>query len=492
LRPLAGATAGLYEQVAYPGYVYPATHPARLEVLGRLFGLEPAPAAGCHVLELGCGDGGNALAIAQTLPAAQVIGIDAAAAAIERGQGLATAAGLTNVELRVADLADPGLAETLGPVDYLVAHGVYSWIPPAVRGALLDCARRCLAAHGIAFVSYNAYPGSYLRDMTRDILSFHLRGIDDPGERIARAQALMQTIVAVETPSPYARVLREHLQRMLSASEALLFHDDLAPVSTPFYFHEFIEHATAHELQFLSEADLSESQMRDVPGSVGELIASLPPDVIVREQYLDFFSNRMFRQTLLVHSGAPVNRVIDDRHLEGMAIASPARWDGERFVTPAGAAMSTSAALVSAAMHELGDCWPASLTFAELAARAGRRVSAEPLPEPTVESLRRVLLDAYLGRIVELHGCVLPVSHRAGQRPRASPLARAQSAAGRPALSTLLPGNCLLESELERRLLPLLDGSRDRASLAVELELAPEQLEEALTSLAGHALLYAD
>jgi hypothetical protein len=60
-------------------------------------------------------------------------------------------------------------------------------------------------------------------------------------------------------------VLSEQLERMLGESDALLYHDELAPLSTPFYFHEFIEHAAAHGLQFLSEAVLADSQKREVP-----------------------------------------------------------------------------------------------------------------------------------------------------------------------------------------------------------------------------------
>jgi hypothetical protein len=74
--------------------------------------------------------------IAQTLPDAQVVGLDAAAAAIERGEAVRRPAGLGNIELRVADLLDLGRMEDLGPVDYIMAHGVYSWIPPATRACL--------------------------------------------------------------------------------------------------------------------------------------------------------------------------------------------------------------------------------------------------------------------------------------------------------------------------------------------------------------------
>jgi SAM-dependent methyltransferase len=485
--PVGGALA--YETVDYPGYAYPATHPARLQALGRLFGLNPVPACHSRVLELGCGDGANALTVAQTLPGARVTGLDAASAPIGRGLALARAAGLENVQLLVGDLADSEPLDGLGPFDYIIAHGVYSWISPALRGALLERCRRSLAADGIAFVSYNAYPGSYLRDMVRDILEYHLRGISEPTDRLAGARELMETIASIETPSPYARVLREHLQRMLAASDALLYHDDLAPVSTPFYFHEFIEHATAHGLQFLSEAELSESQMRDVPDRVAGLMGTVGDDVVMREQYLDFFRNRMFRQTLLVHEAAPVQRTIDDGRLAEMHIASPARFDGEQFVTPEGVSMTTSDPLVAAAMQELSDCWPATLSFEDLTGRCAARLAPDPLTPRHEDQLRGALLEIFLGRIVQLYGCPLPVTARPTAHPVSSPLARAQCRTMLPVLSTLTGGNCALEQELQRRLLVLLNGTRDQNTLAAQLEVTPEALEQALSGLAMHALL---
>lgn len=492
------------------------------------------------MLELGCGDGGNALSIAQTLPDAHVLGVDASPGAIERGIELARAAGLENVELRCATFEqlgggvgeprgnDPGESSGRGQsanepaeFDYIVAHGVYSWVPPQARGALLDCVKRCLAPQGIAFVSYNAYPGSYLRDMARDMLRYHVQGVSDPGERLARAQELMRTIVEIEQPSPFARVLREQMERMLGYSDALLFHDDLAEVSTPFYFHEFVEHARARGLQFLSEADLFESQMRDVPASAGELMESLPEDAVVREQYMDFFKNRMFRQTLICHEAAPLNRTLDDAAIEGLWIASRARpqegGDGEgeegrarggtspvsqrsapgeepeacTFLTPEGFSMTTSEPLVQAAMGALGAAWPRSLEFPALLAQARRAAGPEASPDLVAARLRAVLLQAHLARIVMLAGCPPPVTDKLGERPTASPLARAQSATNLKALSSLLHANVRLDGELETGVLNLLDGTRTVAEVAAELGAAPEQTEECVERLASVGLLWA-
>jgi cyclopropane fatty-acyl-phospholipid synthase-like methyltransferase len=485
-------SASPYDRVAYPGYVYTATHPAQLEVVGRLFGLDPAPAAHCRVLELGCGDGANVLSMAQTLPQASFVGIDASTAAIERGSELAAAAGLTNVALRAAQLQ--ALPENLGGFDYIVSHGVYSWISPQARGALLGCCRERLGAQGIAYVSYNAYPGSHLRDMTREILRYHVRDIDDPDARLARAQRLMQTIVAIDEPSSYARALREQLERMLNYSDALLFHDDLAEISTPFYFHEFVEHAAAHGLQFLSEADLSESRMEGVPASAGELFAAVADDPLAREQYMDFFKNRTFRRTLLCHAGVCVQRLLDDVQIERFAISSSAQpapqehlGEQQTFVTPEGYSVSTSEPLVLGALGALSDCWPEALDFRVLLERS---LSAAGAPgELAAERLRAVVLEAYIARVVHLHSTAPPVSAGAGERSLASPLARAQCAAGLPAVSSLLHVNARLEGELEPRLLPLLDGTRDRQTLTDELSSTTEAVEQGLARFASLGLL---
>lgn len=476
----APAEPGPYEEFAYPGYAYPFTHPARVEVLGRLFGLTPAPAASSRVLELGCGDGANALAMAHTLPAARVIALDASPSSVARGRALRETAGIQNAELLTTDLGDLENIEALGPFDYIVAHGVYSWIPPGLRGALLECCRRYLSPHGIAYVSYNAYPGSYLRDMARDILTFHVRDVDEPGERIAKARELMTAIVTARDPSPFGRVLSEQLERMLGHSDALLYHDELAPVSTPFYFYEFIEHAAAHELQFLSEASLGDSQIRDVPESVGKLIAELPRDVVMREQYLDFLRNRMFRRTLLVRASAPVRRTIDPRLLDDLLISSPAEPVDNGFAIPDVGEVTTSDPRLKAALTDLCAAWPEAIAFSQLTAHMAER---------DIEPVRHAMLDFYIAGVVGLDTCPLPARRRSGERPVAGALARAQHAAGRRVLTTLLADNTVLDDPLERSLLPLLDGTRDREPLAVGLDASPDELDGALASLARRGLL---
>jgi hypothetical protein len=310
------------------------------------------------------------------------------------------------------------------------------------------------------------------------------------------------------------------MERMLRYSEALLFHDDLAEVSTPFYFHEFVEHSVRHGLQFLSEADLFESQMRDLPESAGRLIAGLPEDTVVREQYLDFFKNRMFRQTLLCHQEIPLSHTLDDRAIEGLWISSSARpqesesdlgdgngrssaeatagrrgaalaaeSDTETFVTPEGFTMTTSELLVRTAMRALDESRPAAREFSALLAVAGQAIGPDAPIDDMTARLREVLLQAQLARIVQLHGCPPPLSPRPDERPLGSALARAQIAAGLPVVSSLLHANVRLEGELEPSVLMLLDGTHDAAEIAHALDMPTGEVETTLARLAEVGLL---
>jgi cyclopropane fatty-acyl-phospholipid synthase-like methyltransferase len=142
-----------YDTVFYPGYAMEQAHPDRLATLATLFGMRPADVSRCRVLELGCGDGLHLIAVALGLLEAECVGIDLAAAGLCKGQEVIRELGLTNVTLRHMDLMEVG--RDLGQFDYIIAHGIYSWVPPEVRDKLLTICKENLAANGVAYVSYN-------------------------------------------------------------------------------------------------------------------------------------------------------------------------------------------------------------------------------------------------------------------------------------------------------------------------------------------------
>lgn len=422
----------------------------------------------CRLLELGCGDGGNLLPMALTLPQSTFVGVDLSPSAIARGRDTAAALGLDNVTLVEGDLA--ALPGGLGTFDYVVSHGVYSWVPDAAREGLMAACGTLLEPHGIAYVSYNAYPGSHLRDMARGMLQWHVRGIDDPAERIAAARSLMELVVAVGGQSPYARVLREHAERMLEYGDALLFHDDLAPVSRAFYFHEFMAHAALHGLRFVAEADMSAGRIADVPVEAARELERLgEPDVVLREQYMDFVRNRMFRQTLLCRREVGVEHALSPGDLADLFVASQARPDPEdewSFKT-SWSSLSTREPIVRGAMDALAEAWPRGLRFDALLDAARARAASRGDVDRVV--LGDAVLRAHLADVVELHTIMPPLVSRPGPRPCASPLARLQAERGDATVTTLRHTTLNVENRLARRLITLVDGTRDRDALVEAL-----------------------
>ena len=135
--------------------------------MAALHGLPSPDPATARVLEIGCGAGGNLIAMAVATPGIRALGIDLAAAPIAEGRAAIEAVGIDNVELRQGDVCDLRDGQ-LGEFDYVIAHGVYAWVPEPVRDALLAAIHSHLAADGLAYVSYNANPGGYMRRALRE------------------------------------------------------------------------------------------------------------------------------------------------------------------------------------------------------------------------------------------------------------------------------------------------------------------------------------
>jgi SAM-dependent methyltransferase len=234
-------TANLYDAIRYTTYPRIETHPDRLASVAVLRGMTPAPVARCRVLEIGCGDGGNLVPMAYFLPASRFMGIDLAVSALTEGNATIAALELTNIALHLGDLRE--LTDASGEFDYIIAHGVYSWIPADVRDRLLGLCGELLAPQGVAYISYNAWPGRRERQRLRDLVLLRLRDVEGHARRIVKARSFLS---AFGTPEADA---------MARSSDDILFHDDLAPINDPVSLDDFAAHAARHGLQYLGEAD---------------------------------------------------------------------------------------------------------------------------------------------------------------------------------------------------------------------------------------------
>jgi SAM-dependent methyltransferase len=190
--PSASKIANPYDQIAYPGHPYVQTHPDRLATLAYLHGINPASVEHCRVLELGCGDGANLIPMALQLPGSDFLGIDLASLPIRKGRQQMSDLGLANIRLEEADLMDFPFAS--GPFDYIIAHGLYSWVSPAVQKKIMEIVQTCLAPQGVAYISYNTLPGGHFRMMLREMMQYHVRKLDSPEKQVTQGASLIQLI----------------------------------------------------------------------------------------------------------------------------------------------------------------------------------------------------------------------------------------------------------------------------------------------------------
>ena len=468
-----------YDRVLYPGAAHTQTHPDRLATLASLFGMQPAPIERCRVLEIGCTDGGNLIPMAHGLPDADFTGIDIGTRSLAAGRECVDALGLKNIRLLGLDILD--VPEDFGAFDYIVAHGIYSWVPSAVREKILAICRAHLAPQGVAYISYNVYPGSHVRDAVRGMMRYHVRDIPDPGEKRRQATALLRFVVESQPESdPFRNVLAAELDWLAKSGIAAFYHDDLAENRAPFYFHEFIADAARHDLQFLSEAAFHEMQARVFPPKVVETLDGLGTDRIAREQYLDFLKNRRFRQTLLCrrelaltvpHAECVRRFFITSRARPASAIPSLEEAVLEEFTAPGNASVKTGSSLAKAALLHLAEMYPRAIAFDALLAAARARLVEKSIafPNDAAPELADALLAMYAAPIVQFHVHAPRFATEAGERPRVSPIARWCLARGAETVTNLRHRGTRIEDPIAAQLLLLLDGTRDRPALAAEL-----------------------
>lgn len=468
-----------YDEVAYPAVPFPQTAPEQLAVSAAMAGLEAPSPATARVLEVGCGDGFNLVALAVAWPDAQFFGFDLAPTAIARGQALAAEIGLTNLTLAVGDIVHA--AEAMNQqFDYVIVHGVYAWVPPMVRAATMRLVGRVLAEDGVAFVSYNALPGGYLRIALREALLFALEGVEGNAARLAAAREHLGVLAHPQTePATFLASAMREIARIAHANPpSVLFHDEMGAFYEPQHFTDTIADARANALRYLGDASKGRALESFLPAGFPD-----PDDaeatLLRLIQAADYREMTPFRQTLFVRDTRLPERRLDLARLAPLY----ASVEGERLESGEYRLRQDSLTVhdpaVAAALDRLIAAAPARIPVGELGG----------------EEVRRTLWMLYSRALVDLSPLPFAFPTTAGERPRASPLVHAMLARGDDTLCALDHRMLKFENAPTRALLGLLDGTRTRAELAEAGRAAglmsPEALDKGLDAFARAALLVA-
>jgi SAM-dependent methyltransferase len=495
-----------YDELPYDSRPIPASHIEVLAIEAALNGVPAAPIDRCRVLELGCASGGNLLPMADEFPQSHFVGLDLSPVQVEEGQRLATQARLTNAQLLALDLMHVG--PDLGQFDYIIAHGLYSWVPPQVQEKILQVFAAHLSPQGVGYISYNTLPGWHNRRMVRDMLLRHTRGARDSREAVTRARKLLNALVESDpgennTPATLARA-EARLELLLG--DMYIAHEPLAENLEAVYFETLTARLASYGLAYLAECRPNPMRRRmamELPARLPELAGNR----LAIEQYTDFFLGTQFRRSAILRASVPQTPEHDPAWSERLHVRTLSRLrDGQidlspgvplAFVTNERGSLAFSDPVSKALMLTISQRWPRAISFDEALAgtrsllRLGDDFAAPFTPQRA--NLARAMMYYRDSGLLELRFPTQRFTDQPGPRPTASPLARAFAAAGK---TDWLPSRLhVAVNELtpfEREVVRHLDGRHDLSQLA---RLIPNSTEESLSAvmhkLADYALLIA-
>ncbi|SAL78197.1 hypothetical protein AWB71_05636 [Caballeronia peredens] len=474
-----------YDEFPYHSFPYRKSAPENLAVVAHLFGLDAPDVRGARVLELGCASGGNAIPFAARNPKARVVGVDLSAVQIEEGRRRIGALKLRNIELRALDLTS--ITPEFGEFDYIVCHGLYSWVTENVREAILRICRDNLSATGVAYISYKTYPGWKAHETVRDAMLLRAGREGDIRHRLALGRGMIDFLrTHARAGSVLAHAVAQDHATIAHADANYLAHDYLADFSAPCYFLDFVRQAEAQGMACFADADPETMFAINYGEDIARpLLDECGGSQALLEQYLDFIGDRSFRSSLLVRGERKegVRYRLDEARLRALHVAASlvcsdgeVRFDDspQRFVTPEGRAVVLDRRVKKAAALALTQAAPFTLNFDQM-----RDAVRERIEDADADDLDATL-TAFVESIV-IHGLaryrLLPVA-RSKANPCLSEVARgypARLSEGQVPHTFNVWHEPVVLDAAGQLMLPYIDGKRTRAALLAMLEQAVRQ-----------------
>lgn len=466
----------IYDSVPYPSFVFPQTHPDRLATLASFYELSSPDVKKSRTLELGCGDGTNLLAHAYAIPSAQFVGIDLSTVHIDVANSSKKKLNMHNIEFVQADVTQLSSSD-LGKFDFIIAHGLFSWVPDLVRDHIIRIYRECLTENGVGYISYNALPGCHIRQISNGIMKYASRNIASPIDKVNEGKSAINFIgKAAVADSVYQNMLVLELQQISERTESNVFHDDIAEFNRPFYFHEFNDLISENELRYICEAEPTHATEKELSAETKGMLHKLTDDPIEREQYRDFVVGRRFRSSLICHRSNRKN--LEDSLFNEMLIATQLETDASEsmlhdespvvFTSPKAIKITLNHPITKVALATIKSNWPRAIGFSDLLNQS-EAVIGKPSTAAELEMLRSYLTQLYLSGLVKLHRYQADFVVKVSEQPTASVFARFQIERGNKTVTTMIGTNLEPEYPAIRELIRLLDGTRTRVQLANDI-----------------------
>jgi len=297
---MANWSDGYVTEIPYTTGFYTELTPSWLAFTALLGGQQP-PDLGrpFRWAELGCGNGLTAVCVAATHPHAEVWGFDFNPAHIDAANRMASAGGLTNAHFREASFTDIARDGSLPQFDFVVTHGVLSWISPAVRADLLASIDRMLAPGGLLYVSYNVATGwdnmAPVQRLMR--LVAETRPAASLDQTVTATLDWMERLAATNAPFFQRNPsIASRLKRMHESNVSYVAHEYLNAHWHPLMFADVAEMLGAVKCEFIASASLADNfDHTSVVADMRPMLAEAP-NRIMRETLRDFASAQSFRR----------------------------------------------------------------------------------------------------------------------------------------------------------------------------------------------------
>ena len=317
-----------YDVIPYESYPYLVSSPDHLFAISKLFKLDTPMPENSRILELGCASGGNIIPLAVKYPKAKIMGIDLSKVQTEEGISQIKALKLKNIEIKCCSIEE--VDQSFGEFDYIIAHGIISWVPQKVRDKIFDIGKNNLSKNGVYYISYNTLPGWNMIRSIRDMMMYHANFFTSQEDKIQQGKLLLDFIRkgVSHFKSPYSEILSQEADILSKQSDHYIRHDHLEENNKQYYFHEFIQEAGQRGLKYLGDSKISSMYLGNMPEEVSEKL-QVVDDPVRKEQYMDYITNRRFRTTLLCHQSAEYTWNLQIEQFKDFDLSLTIASDGE-------------------------------------------------------------------------------------------------------------------------------------------------------------------
>lgn len=369
-----------YDEVPYRSYPIEWTAPERLALTSLLHGGPRQSLGAYRMLELGCNDGTNLIPLAYYRPQASFVGIDGSTRQIATANDKRSSLRLTNVSFLSSDFrsADDDIS---GQFDFIVAHGVFSWVSHDNRDAMLKLCAERLRPGGLLYLNYNARPGWNVRGLIRDFLLAQTAHITGLAARTARAREIAARLAdeLAGAEHPYSRLLGNEFRFVGQNHASHTAHEYLAEYNYAYMRGEFLNLLAQYDLAPVADADFNYVSGR-LPEGLASTLARLDVERETVDETADLLCYRQLHSPILTQCGF-ARRLPEPAELSRLVVAS-CLVERERnsadgttlFTHPSGYEVEARSESIARALRELQPLWPRGLSLADAFSDVGEVV----------------------------------------------------------------------------------------------------------------------